>query len=316
MPSIAIQELVSGLGESLRLEIKAGRSGLSRVITVPRIQKPGLALTGYEQQLDDGRLLTLGGTEIEFLGSATEEQREVAVQTVLGAHPACIVVTRALTPPDELVRACDAAGVPLLVTTAVSSEFIGQTTRFLQAHLSPKTTLHGVFLEIRGIGTLLLGKSGIGKSEAALDLVVRGYRMVADDVVEVRRIGPNQLSGTGTGIIKHHMEVRGLGIINVKDLFGMASVQDEHSIDLVIELCEWDSEDTYDRLGVDEAVYSILGEEVPSLRIPVRPGRSIATIIEVAARNQILKGMGVHSAQDFQDTLNQKLASGAQRSRL
>ena len=312
VPAILIQELIDGVGESLKLSLRAGNGGLERVIRVPRIQKPGLALTGYEEQLDVERLLTLGGTEIDFLRAATGAQRTLAVETVMGASPACIIITRDLEPPQELIDACGRDHVPLMTTPLVSAELIAHVTQFLQDKLSPKQSVHGVLLEILGVGVLLLGKSGIGKSEAALDMLVRGYRLVADDVVDVRRLGPNLLSGQGTGIIKHHMEIRGLGIINIKDLFGIGSVLEQHQIHLVIELCEWSDTDVYDRLGVDEEDYSLLGEELPILRIPVRPGRNIATIIEVAARNQILKSLGVHSAQDFQARLDKQLAEKAQ----
>lgn len=312
MPSISVQELLDGVGRNLCLRLRAGNGGLDRVIRVPRIQKPGLALAGYDQQLDDDRLLTLGGTEIEFLRTATGAQRELAVATVMGAHPACIIITRDLEPPEELVSACGRDHIPLMTTSLVSAELIAQITHFLQDRLSPKSSIHGVLLEVLGVGILLLGKSGIGKSEAALDLLVRGYRLVADDVVDIRRLGPNVLSGSGTGIIKHHMEIRGLGIINIKDLFGIGSVLEQHQINLVIELLEWQDDEIYDRLGVDDEDYPILGEELPILRVPIRPGRNIATIIEVAARNQILKGLGVHSARDFQETLARQLAKGAE----
>jgi len=312
VPKILIQEMLDEVGESLKLRLVAGNGGLERAISVPRIQKPGLALTGYEEQLDVDRLLTLGGTEIEFLSAATDAQRTLAVDTVMGASPACIIITRDLTPPEELVDACGRDHVPLMTTPLVSAELIAHITQFLQDHLSPKKTVHGVLLEILGVGVLLLGKSGIGKSEAALDMLVRGYRLVADDIVDVRRLGPNLLSGQGTGIIKHHMEIRGLGIINIKDLFGIGSVLEQHQIHLVIELREWNEADVYDRLGVKDEDYSLLGEELPILRIPVRPGRNIATIIEVAARNQILKSLGVHSARDFQARLTKKLAAASE----
>ncbi len=314
MPRILIQELLDGVGVSLKLTLRAGNGGLERAIRVPRIQKPGLALTGYEEQLDVDRLLTLGGTEIDFLRAATGAQRTLAVETVMSASPACIIITRDLEPPDELVLACGRDHVPLMMTPLVSAELIAHVTQFLQDHLSPKKSLHGVLLEVLGVGVLLLGKSGIGKSEAALDMLVRGYRLVADDVVDVRRLGPNVLSGQGSGIIKHHMEIRGLGIINIKDLYGIGSVLEQHQIHLVIELREWSDDDVYDRLGVEEEDYSLLGEELPILRIPVRPGRNIATIIEVAARNQILKSLGVHSAQDFQAKLAERLAQSTEAS--
>ena len=203
--------------------------------------------------------------------------------------------------------------MPLLVSALVSAEFIGRVTHYLQEKLSPSTSLHGVLLDVLGIGVLLLGKSGIGKSEAALDLVVRGHRLVADDIVNIRRLGPNLVYGSGSGIIRHHMEIRGLGIINIQDLFGISAVRDVKKIELVIELSDWDQDAEYDRLGVDEEVYTVLGEELPLLHIPVRPGRNVSTIIEVAARNQLLKQMGHHSAREFQDRLNQAIAEARPR---
>jgi HPr kinase/phosphorylase len=310
---ITIDELLREAGADLELALRAGSIGLSRTISVPRIQKPGLALAGYQEQLHDERLLILGRTEIEYLAAAAPEQRRLGIATVMAATPAGIVLTRGLQPPADLLSACEECGVPLLVSTLVSAEFIGRVTRFLQDKLSPSTSLHGVLLDVLGVGVLLLGKSGIGKSEAALDLVVRGHRLVADDIVNIRRVGPKLVYGSGSGIIRHHMEIRGLGIINIQDLFGIAAVRDVKKIEVVIELSDWDQDAEYDRLGVEDQVFFILGEELPHLRIPVRPGRNVATIIEVAARNQLLKGMGHHSAREFQDRLNQAIAEAKPR---
>jgi HPr kinase/phosphorylase len=294
---------IAGLLEEARvalgLALLAGEVGLGRSIAAPRIQKPGLALAGYEEQLHHGRLLTLGGTEIEYLRGAPPDKRALGIRTVMAAEPACIVVTRGLQPPEELAVACTAQGVPLLSSSLVSAEFISRVTQLLQEKLSPATSVHGVLVDVLGVGVLLLGKSGIGKSEAALDLVVRGHRLVADDVVLIRRVGPNQILGAGAGLIRHHMEIRGLGIINIKDLYGVSAVRDAKSIELVIELSEWQADGDYDRLGIEDQIWSVLGEELPLLRVPVRPGRSVSTIIEVAARNQLLKDMGHHSAREF-----------------
>jgi HPr kinase/phosphorylase len=310
---VTIEQLLREIGRELALTLRAGRAGLDRSIAVPRIQKPGLALAGYQEQLHQERLLTLGGTEIEYLMTAEPEQRKLGIDTVLAASPACVVVTRGLVPPAELIIACDEQRVPLIISSLVSAEFIGRVTHFLQDKLSPSTSLHGVLLDVLGIGVLLLGKSGIGKSEAALELVVRGHRLVADDIVNIRRLGPNLVYGSGSGIIRHHMEIRGLGIINIQDLFGISAVRDVKKIELVIELSDWDQDAEYDRLGVDEEVYIVLGEELPLLHIPVRPGRNVSTIIEVAARNQLLKMMGHHSAREFQDRLNQAIAEARPR---
>lgn len=299
MTELTIAELLEEAQASLCLSVLAGESGLGRAIAAPRIQKPGLALAGYEEQLHRGRLLTLGGTEIEYLRGASADKRALGIRTVMAAEPACIVVTRGLVPPIELAEACDAQGVPLLQSSLVSAEFISRVTHHLQEKLSPSTSAHGVLVDVLGVGVLLMGKSGIGKSEAALDLVVRGHRLVADDVVLIRRVGPNQILGAPAGLIRHHMEIRGLGIINIRDLYGVSAVRDEKTIELVIELSDWDAEAEYDRLGIEDQIWSVLGEELPLLRVPVRPGRSVSTIIEVAARNQLLKDMGHHSAREF-----------------
>jgi HPr kinase/phosphorylase len=311
--SMNVDQLLLDTRAGLEVTICAGRDGLSRRIRVPRIQKPGLALTGYREQIHPDRLLSLGQTEIGYLAAIDAETRRAAIAHVIAAEPACIVVTRGLTPPAELVAACEQAKVPLLVSTLLSSEFFTRANTYLLDELAPMTSVHGVLLDVLGIGILLLGKSGIGKSEAALDLLTRGHRLVADDIVKIRRQGTNLVYGTGSGIIQHHMEIRGLGIINIKDLFGIASVRDTKKIELVIELADWDPTEEYDRLGTDELSYDILGTRLPRLRIPVRPGRSISTIIEVAARNQLLKQRGHHSAREFQERLNRAIAEAKPR---
>jgi HPr kinase/phosphorylase len=311
---VTIDQLVTEPQIELGLSVRHGRGGLDRAIVVPRIQKPGLALTGYREQLHDERLLVLGGTEIDYLDSITPEARAVAVATVMDARPACVVVTRGLPPPVELADACEEADVPLLVSSLASADFIVGVTDFLDSQLSPSTSVHGVLLDVLGVGILLLGKSGIGKSETALDLVARGHRLVADDIVNIRQRAPKLLYGSGSGIIRHHMEIRGLGIINIKDLFGISAVRDTKKIELVVELAEWDSSQEYDRLGLDDQFYRVLGLEIPMLTLPVRPGRNIATLIEVAARNQLLKFQGHNSAQAFQERLNKAIAEARPQS--
>jgi HPr kinase/phosphorylase len=305
---VTIREILDDTEDQLGLTLVVGEAGLDRVIRVPRIQKPGLALAGYEEQLHSDRLLTLGGTEIDYLSNAGSEQCALGVRTVMESTPACIVVTRGLEPPPQLCMTCRNDDVPLLKSTLVSSEFILQVTRYLQERLSPSTSVHAVLVEVLGVGILLLGESGIGKSEAALDLLVRGHRLIADDVVNIRRAGPSLLYGSGAKAIQHHMEIRGLGIINAQELFGVAAVRESKQIDLVIELTYWDEEAEYDRLGIEDQVYAILGEELPFIQVPIRPGRSIATIIEVAARNQLLKFMGHHSARELTERLSSQTA--------
>ncbi|MDX2087763.1 MAG: HPr(Ser) kinase/phosphatase [Kofleriaceae bacterium] len=292
--------------KELELSAVAGSAGLTRTVAVPRIQKPGLALTGWPEQLHPHRVLVLGGTEIDYLNDVAPA-RTVGIETLLASEPACIVVCRGQQPPAELMAAADTRGVPVLVSALVTADFIALVTSWMGDRLAPTVQLHGVLMDVTGIGVLLLGKSGIGKSETALDLVVRGHRLVADDIVKVRaRAG--RLFGRGAGILGHHMEIRGLGIINIEDLFGVAAVREAKKIELVVELHEWDETAEYDRLGFDDQYERILGIDVPKIRLPVRPGRNLATLTEVAARNQLLKLQGTHSARAFRDQLHRAMA--------
>jgi HPr kinase/phosphorylase len=301
--AITVGELL-GYAE-LEVTAVAGQTGLSRIVTVPRIQKPGLALSGWPEQLHPGRVLVLGATEIDYLADH-EPARRVGIATLLDSDPACVVVCRGLAPPGELVAAAENRGVPVLVSGLPTADFISAVTGWMADRLAPSTDMHGVLMDVLGIGVLLLGKSGIGKSETALDLVVRGHRLVADDVIKLRRQGPHVV-GRGAGIIGHHMEIRGLGIINVKDLFGISAVRDTKKVELVVELREWNDGEEYDRLGFDDRFDRILEVAVPVVQLPVRPGRNLATLIEVAARNQLLKLQGTHSARAFRDQLHRAM---------
>ena len=297
----------------LRLVLLAGESGLGRPITIHRIQKPGLALAGFVRQVHPERVQVLGSTEISYLQTLSDEDARRAVEGFVGLNPACVVVTKGLDVPAVLMDVADRAGVPLLRTPVVSSVAIDAIQKHLELQLAPTASIHAVLLDVLGVGILLLGKSGIGKSEAALDLIMRGHRLVADDLVEVRRTAGDVLVGWASELIKHHMEVRGLGIINIKDMFGVAAVRDEKRIELVLELMKWDQTESHDRLGLDEMVYPILEVPVPLLRIPVSPGRNVSSLIEVAARNRLLQVRGHHSAREFQERLDRALADARER---
>jgi HPr kinase/phosphorylase len=309
MRSIAVKELLDDRDAGLELGLAAGGSGLSnRDIDVPRIQKPGLALTGYSEQLHPGRLLVLGGTEHSYLQHIGAAEQSEAIANVMSAEPACLVLTRGLQPMDTLIEACNGAGVPLLVTPLESSDFIERVKGYLDVQLAPTTSVHGVMVDVLEVGILLLGSSGVGKSEAALELVERGHRLIADDVVQLQLRADGTLVGSSSRELGHHMEIRGLGIINIADLFGITAIRDSKRLDLVMELSDWDDSESYDRLGVDEASHEVLGALVPFLKVPVRPGRNIASIIEVAARNQLLKELGHYSARDFLEKLDERAA--------
>ncbi|HSB20776.1 MAG TPA: HPr(Ser) kinase/phosphatase [Anaeromyxobacteraceae bacterium] len=292
----------------LRLNLVCGKRGLSRKIASTRIQKPGLALAGFTDYLHKERLQIFGNTEMSYLGRLPRERAVEVLTNFFAQQVACLVITKGIDVPPELSAAAETHGVPVLSTTHLSSTFIENVQNYLEDILAVSTSMHGVLLDVFGVGILLLGKSGIGKSEIALDLVMRGHRLVADDIVDIKRRTPESVYGTGSEIIKHHMEVRGLGIINIKDLFGVAAIRERKKIEIVLELVDWDPHVEYDRLGVEEKKFRILDVEIPVLIVPVRPGRNMTTIVEVAARNHLLKLQGHHSAREFQERLNRAIA--------
>jgi len=308
MDAIRVGALLDDKKFDLRLTLLAGKQGLSRRISSARIQKPGLALAGYTEYLHKERLQVFGNTEMSYLATLPHERAVTVLREFFAQDVACLVVTKGLEVPPEMVAAAEESGVPLLRTTHLSSNFIESIQSCLEEVLTAQTSMHGVLLDVFGVGILLLGKSGIGKSEIALDLVMRGHRLVADDIVDVKRKTPESVFGAGSEIIKHHMEVRGLGIINIKDLFGVASIRERKKIEIVLELVEWDPTVEYDRLGVEDRKFRILDVEIPMLIVPVRPGRNMTTIVEVAARNHLLKLQGHHSAREFQERLNRAIA--------
>jgi HPr kinase/phosphorylase len=314
MDAIRVGTLLDDKKFDLRLTLLAGKQGLSRRISASRIQKPGLVLAGFTEYLHKERVQVFGNTEMSYLATLSRERAETVLRQFFAQDVACLVVTKGLEVPPDMAAAADEAGVPLLRTTHLSSTFIEAVQTCLEDVLTAQTSMHGVLLDVFGVGILLLGKSGIGKSEIALDLIMRGHRLVADDIVDVRRRTADFVVGSGSEIIKHHMEIRGLGIINIKDLFGVAAIRDRKKIEIVLELVEWDPSVEYDRLGVEDRKFRILDVEIPMLIVPVRPGRNMTTIVEVAARNHLLKEQGHHSAREFQDKLNRAIAVAPGRS--
>jgi HPr kinase/phosphorylase len=304
--SVPIRELLETAGPALGLRVVAGRRGLDRPIMLPRVQQPGLALAGYLPQLHPDRMQVLGNSEISYLTTLEPARARAAVAAVAEGGVACFVVTNGTPPPAVLTEPAEAANVAVLASTLRTADFIRAASAWLEDRLAPETQLHGDLVEVHGLGILILGKSGIGKSEAALDLVARGHRLVADDVIQLRRISPATLRGRAAERLKHHMEVRGLGVIDVEALFGTLATLDERQLDLVTELVEWPGGE--DRLGIAEEQVTLLEVELPLVRIPVRPGRSVAMLIETAARNHLLRLRGRLSALRFADALDHELA--------
>lgn len=304
--SVLVRELLDAAGGPLRLRLVAGARGLDRVIAQPRIQQPGLALAGFLPQLHPDRIQVLGRSEIAYLATLDADRARSAVAAVAG-ETACFVVSNGTDPPPVLTEPAEASDVPVFTSDLRTADFIRAAATWLEEQLAPETQLHGDLVEMHGLGVMILGKSGIGKSEAALDLVSHGNRLVADDVVLVRRISPTMLRGRGAKLLEHHMELRGVGVIDIEALFGTLATLEERQIDLVVELTEWPG--APDRLGLVEERYPLLDVELPLVRIPVRPGRSLAMLIDTAARNHLLRRRGRHSALELSDRLDREIAA-------
>ena len=315
MDSIKVSALTQDRSFDLRLELLAGAGGLDRRLVSARIQKPGLALAGFTEHIHKDRLQVFGNTELSYLDTLPVELQQDRMRALFNLPISCLIVTKNLPVSDMMRREAEAARVPLLRSSHLSSAFIENVERFLEEALTASTSMHGVLIDVIGVGVLILGKSGIGKSELALDLVTRGHRLVADDIVDLKRRQGGSVYGSGSEIIKHHMEILGLGIINIKDLFGVAAVRERKKVEMVVELVEWEDKVEYDRLGIEEQRYSILDVDIPLLVIPVRPGRNLTTIVEVAARNHLLKLQGHHSAREFQERLNRAIELAGTASR-
>ena len=301
--SLSIQDLLTDNEYGLGLSLLAGKQGLLNRVSSSRIQKPGLALAGYTEHLHPDRLQVLGNTEISYIQQTDSREASENIAALCGFPISCFIVTKNLRPPPLLLDLAEAHAIPVLGTPHQSSTFISLITKFLEERLLPTTHLHGVLIDVLGVGVLITGKSGIGKSECALDLVIRGHRLVADDMVFIKKKMPAVLVGNAEESLQYLMEIRGLGIINIKDLYGISAIRDKKIVDMMLELVDWDESHEYDRLGVDDRTFTILGIEIPHIVIPVRPGRNLGSIIEVAARNNLLKGMGYHSAREFQKRL-------------
>ncbi len=303
MSRLFVQDLEQDKKHNLGLTLLAGKLGLTRIITHSQVQKMGLALTGFIRFINPQRIQIIGNTELAYFQTLSPDQQKEVIRRICEPELACLVVTRNLDIPEILLQEAEKKGIPLFRTNLKSIDFIERVTKFLEEKLAPTTSIHGVLLDVFGVGVLILGKSGIGKSECALDLILRGHRLVADDMVYVQRRSPTTVFGSGFEVIRHHMEIRGLGIINIRSLFGVEAIRERKKIELVLELMEWDSHVDYDRLGFEEEKYAILEVELPMLKIPVTPARNLTTIIEVAARNYLLKVMGYNSALEFEKKL-------------
>jgi HPr kinase/phosphorylase len=306
LPKVRTKDII----DKFKLELISGEEGINRPITMSDISRPGIEIAGYFEYYPAERIQLLGKTELSFFEKLSAKDRQVRMDKLCTDITPAIIVTREMEIPIELIEASERESVPVMRTPQKTTRFSSRLTNYLESKLAPTTAVHGVLVDIYGIGVLITGKSGVGKSETALELVKRGHRLVADDCVEIRQEDQDTLVGHAPELIEHLLEIRGLGIINVMTLFGAGAVRSHKRITLIMNLELWDQNKQYDRLGLDEEKMRIIDTDVTKLTVPVRPGRNLAVIIEVAAMNFRLKRMGVNAAEQFTNRLSDVIEDG------
>lgn len=295
-----VEDLFRDHRERLAIEIIAGKAGLKRLIKIPEAQRPGLSLSGYLKSHTNKRILVFGKVETEYLDDLDEETRAARLDAILHKeNTPAVVIGKRYKPPRELLQLCEKKGIPVLRTGLSTMSVLGKLITVLHEEFSPMTTWHGTLVEVFGVGVLIEGDSSVGKSEAALGLIERGHRLISDDVVKVKRREDNYLEGSGAELTKHHLEIRGIGIINVANLYGMVCVRDKKNINLVVRLEQWNEQNFYDRVGLEENLCEILGVKLAHHVLPVKPGRDVVLLLETIALNHRLKKMGYNSAKEF-----------------
>ncbi len=295
---------LANIVEDFHLEVVVRPNNFEDIqISSPEVNRPGLALAGFYEVFEPERIQLIGKAETRYLNSLEPSTKRVMLQKLVDAKPVAIIYTTDLPADAAAIEHAQKTGVPILRTRLKTSEIMASLISALNNYLAPRITHHGCLVEVYGEGILLLGNSGIGKSETTIELIKRGHRLIADDAVEIKRVSDKTLVGSAPELIKHYVELRGIGIVDVRRLFGMGAVKETEKINLVIQLESWEEGKMYDRLGMDEETINILGLEVPSITIPVRPGRNLAIILEVAAMNNRQKRMGYNTAEEFNNNL-------------
>ncbi len=310
--TLPVRVLLEDTRGALQLELVNGIDEGPLPITVTDIHRPGLALAGFMQNYLNERIQVLGETEILYLNTRTEDVRREAVARLMSVPVPCIIVTRSLEIPNELLQSATQHGVPVLRSVMLTTPFIHELTKYLDDRFAPTTEVHATLVDVYGVGLLFTGRSGIGKSEIALDLVERGHRLVADDTVHVTKLADDVLIGKGNHHLRHYMEIRGIGVINVQDLFGIRAVRVQKRIEVEVLLQDWDTKKDWNRSGLDDRTASILGVDIPQVGIPLFPGKNITVISEVIAMNHMLKVYGVNAAEKFNSLLIDVMQSDRQ----
>ncbi|NIR43162.1 MAG: HPr(Ser) kinase/phosphatase [Gemmatimonadetes bacterium] len=307
--SLTVGDLLELRGESLQLHLAtSGERATDRVIRKSEISSPGLVLAGFTERFAGGRVQVLGETEISYLRSLSEDECRRAVETLLSFEVPCVIVTKGQRLPPVLVEVAEDRGTAIIVSALKTAEFYRRIIPFINDHFAPQTHLHGSLADVYGVGLLFVGRSGIGKSECVLDLVERGHRLVADDVVHISRQGHDVLIGRGHELARHHMEIRGIGIIDVQALFGIRAIRQQKRIEVVVKLVEWHDRGAYERTGLDAEFVDILDVPIPRVTVPLNPGKNITVISEVVAMNHLLRYAGIDSAGTFDANLQKLMA--------
>lgn len=301
--NIPVSHLLASMSEDMDFELLAGFQGVERPVFSWDVNRPGLAIGGYLDYFANDRVQILGNTEIHFMERMRPAELASRLNNMFSFEIPAFVLSRNLMPQPILLDMCNRYGIPVFRTAQSTDEVISRIILFLTQEFAPETVIHGTAIDVYGVGCLIVGKPGVGKSESALELVERGHRLVADDMVELKRRRADYLYAKTNDLVRHHMEIRGLGIIDVRAVYGVGRVRNFKRIGLLIELEEWDEKAAYDRTGLMEKHEDIMGVKIPHIRIPVRPGRNIAIIIEVAALNQRLKEMGIHTARQLNENI-------------
>lgn len=303
-----VDDLYKRHGAKLGLELVAGKAGMRRHIKIPEAHRPGLSLSGYLKSHARKRILIFGKVEVSYLRDLDPETRVNRLESILSHSTPAVIVARYFRPPKELLQICEQLNIPLFRSTMTTMNLLSKLTLLLTEEFAPSMSIHGTLVEVFGVGVLIKGDSSVGKSEAALGLIERGHRLISDDIVKVKKREASYLEGFGAELTRHHMEIRGIGIINVAHLYGAVCVRDNKSIDIVVKLETWDDQHFYDRVGVDEKYCDILGVQVPYHVLPVKPGRDVVLLLETIALNHRLKKMGYNSAKEFNSKLLEMIA--------
>lgn len=312
MSELTVRDLLDRKGESLQLEVVAGDDGLDRKVLVPEVSSPGLVFAGFTARFAAERLHALGETEIAFLRSLPAAERRRSLEVFMSYELPCVFVTKGQSVPRELLRLAKERGIPVIRSRLRTSEFYRRISPYLMEVFAPTTTMHASMADVYGVGLLFIGRSGIGKSECVLDLVERGHRLVADDVVHITQRGTDVLMGRSHELAHRYMEIRGVGLVDVMALFGVRAVRQQKRLEVVVELQDWDSTREFERTGLKSKSMTILGIELPRVVIPLNPGKNLTVICEVVAMNHLLRYSGVDSAKLFNERLIEQMAEQAE----